>query len=46
MKKFTSVSDVENLQEIIKKALQIKENPQNSPQQKKVRLWNSTAHAH
>lgn len=27
MKKFTSVSDVENLQEIIKKALQIKENP-------------------
>lgn len=27
MKKFTSVSDVENLQEIIKKALLIKENP-------------------
>lgn len=27
MKKFTAVSDVENLQEIIKKALQIKENP-------------------
>lgn len=27
MKKFTSVSDVENLQDIIKKALQIKENP-------------------
>ncbi|SIS32035.1 N-succinyl-L-ornithine transcarbamylase [Chryseobacterium shigense] len=27
MKKFTSVSDVKNLQEIIKKALQIKENP-------------------
>ncbi|WP_346984929.1 N-acetylornithine carbamoyltransferase [Chryseobacterium sp. POE27] len=27
MKKFTSVSDVEDLQEIIKKALQIKENP-------------------
>jgi N-succinyl-L-ornithine transcarbamylase len=27
MKKFTSVSDVENIQEIIKKALQIKENP-------------------
>lgn len=27
MKKFTSVSDVENLQEIIQKALQIKENP-------------------
>jgi N-succinyl-L-ornithine transcarbamylase len=27
MKKFTSVSDVENVQEIIKKALQIKENP-------------------
>ncbi|RMZ59829.1 acetylornithine carbamoyltransferase [Chryseobacterium nematophagum] len=27
MKKFTSVSDVENLQEMIKKALQIKENP-------------------
>ncbi|WP_288462726.1 acetylornithine carbamoyltransferase [uncultured Chryseobacterium sp.] len=27
MKKFTSVSDVENLQQIIKKALQIKENP-------------------
>lgn len=27
MKKFTSVSDVENLQEIIKKTLQIKENP-------------------
>jgi N-succinyl-L-ornithine transcarbamylase len=27
MKKFTSVSDVENLQEIIKKALEIKENP-------------------
>lgn len=27
MKKFTSVSDAENLQEIIKKALQIKENP-------------------
>lgn len=27
MKKFTSVSDIENLQEIIKKALQIKENP-------------------
>lgn len=27
MKKFTSVNDVENLQEIIKKALRIKENP-------------------
>ena len=27
MKKFTSVSDVENLQDIIKKSLQIKENP-------------------
>ncbi|MCW3162782.1 N-acetylornithine carbamoyltransferase [Chryseobacterium oryctis] len=27
MKKFTSVSDIENLQQIIKKALQIKENP-------------------
>jgi N-succinyl-L-ornithine transcarbamylase len=27
MKKFTSVSDVKNVQEIIKKALQIKENP-------------------
>jgi N-succinyl-L-ornithine transcarbamylase len=27
MKKFTSVSDVENLQEIIKKALEIKANP-------------------
>lgn len=27
MKKFTAVSDVENLQDIIKKALQIKENP-------------------
>ncbi|MEI7488718.1 MAG: N-acetylornithine carbamoyltransferase [Chryseobacterium sp.] len=27
MKKFTSVSDVKNLQEIIKKAVQIKENP-------------------
>lgn len=27
MKKFTSVSDVENLQDIIKKALKIKENP-------------------
>lgn len=27
MKKFTSVSDVKNLQDIIKKALQIKENP-------------------
>lgn len=27
MKKFTAVSDVKNLQEIIKKALQIKENP-------------------
>lgn len=27
MKKFTSISDVKNLQEIIKKALQIKENP-------------------
>jgi len=27
MKKFTSVNDVKNLQEIIKKALQIKENP-------------------
>lgn len=31
MKKFTSVSDVENLQEIIKKALQIKENPLSEP---------------
>lgn len=31
MKKFTSVSDVENLQQIIKKALQIKENPLSEP---------------
>lgn len=31
MKKFTAVSDVENLQEIIKKALQIKEDPLSEP---------------
>ncbi len=35
MKKFTSVSDVENLQEIIKKALQIKENPLSEPEKGK-----------
>ena len=35
MKKFTSVSDVENLQQIIKKALQIKENPLSEPEQGK-----------
>ncbi|KQK25935.1 acetylornithine carbamoyltransferase [Chryseobacterium aquaticum] len=35
MKKFTSVSDVENLQQIIKKALQIKENPLSEPEKGK-----------
>lgn len=35
MKKFTSVSDVKNLQEIIKKALQIKENPLSEPEKGK-----------
>ncbi|NML71440.1 N-acetylornithine carbamoyltransferase [Chryseobacterium sp. RP-3-3] len=35
MKKFTSVSDVKNLQEIIKKALQIKENPHSETQKGK-----------
>ncbi|MCQ4141109.1 acetylornithine carbamoyltransferase [Chryseobacterium sp. EO14] len=35
MKKFTSVSDVENLQHIIKKALQIKENPLSEPEKGK-----------
>lgn len=35
MKKFTSVSDVENLQAIIKKALQIKENPLSEPEKGK-----------
>ncbi len=35
MKKFTSVSDVDNLQEIIKKALQIKENPLSEPEKGK-----------
>ena len=35
MKKFTTVSDVENLQEIIKKALQIKENPHSEPEKGK-----------
>lgn len=35
MKKFTSVSDVENLQEIIKKALKIKENPHSEPEKGK-----------
>jgi len=35
MKKFTSVSDVENLQDIIKKALEIKENPLLEPEKGK-----------
>ncbi len=35
MKKFTSISDVENLQQIIKKALQIKENPLSEPEKGK-----------
>jgi N-succinyl-L-ornithine transcarbamylase len=35
MKKFTSVSDVKNLQHIIKKALQIKENPLSEPEKGK-----------
>lgn len=35
MKKFTSVSDVENLQHIIKKALQIKANPLSEPEKGK-----------
>ena len=35
MKKFTSVSDVENLQHIIKKAIQIKENPLSEPEKGK-----------
>jgi len=35
MKKFISVSDVENLQQIIKKALQIKENPLSEPEKGK-----------
>lgn len=35
MKKFTSVSDVENLQQTIKKALQIKENPLSEPEKGK-----------
>jgi len=35
MKKFTSVSDVKNLQQIIKKALQIKENPLSEPEKGK-----------
>ncbi|MCY1661530.1 acetylornithine carbamoyltransferase [Chryseobacterium sp. SL1] len=35
MKKFTSVSDVENLQHIIKKTLQIKENPLSEPEKGK-----------
>lgn len=35
MKKFTSVSDVKNLQEIIKKALEIKENPNSEPEKGK-----------
>ncbi|WP_089741445.1 Rossmann-fold NAD(P)-binding domain-containing protein [Chryseobacterium taihuense] len=35
MKKFTSVSDVENLQHIINKALQIKENPLSEPEKGK-----------
>lgn len=35
MKKFTSVSDVENLKHIIKKALQIKENPLSEPEKGK-----------
>lgn len=35
MKKFTSVSDVKNLQHIIKKALQIKENPLSEPKKGK-----------
>jgi N-succinyl-L-ornithine transcarbamylase len=35
MKKFTSVSDVKNLQEIIKKALKIKENPHSEPEKGK-----------
>lgn len=35
MKKFTSVSDIENLQQIIKKALQIKENPLSEPEKGK-----------
>lgn len=35
MKKFTSVSDVENLQQIIKKALQIKESPLSEPEKGK-----------
>ncbi|WP_419868045.1 Rossmann-fold NAD(P)-binding domain-containing protein [Chryseobacterium sp. CT-SW4] len=35
MKNFTAVSDVENLQEIIKKALQIKENPLSDPEKGK-----------
>ncbi|WP_294247127.1 acetylornithine carbamoyltransferase [uncultured Chryseobacterium sp.] len=35
MKKFTAVSDVENLQEMIKKALQIKEDPLSEPEKGK-----------
>ncbi|WP_312343699.1 acetylornithine carbamoyltransferase [Chryseobacterium binzhouense] len=35
MKKFTSVSDVENLQQIIKKALEIKKNPLSEPEKGK-----------